>query len=1033
MVGSPIAGRGRRETEGLIGFFVNMLALRADLSGDPTWTGLLGRVRESALGAYDHQELPFERLVEELAVERSLLHTSVFQATFALSRAGGREERLELGELALEPFGGEAELAKFDLGLTVLDAEEGLVATLLYRAALFDAGTVERMAAHLEVLLAAMAADPEARLSAPPLLRGAERVQVLESWNATAVEVPTGDPVHRLIEAWARRTPDAPALADEAGTLTYAELERAANRVAHALLRRGVGAEARVGVLLERSAGQVVALLGVLKAGAACVPLDPSTPPERLAAVLEDAGVSVLLTGSARALPQLRAGLLRLDPEAAEVAGESAGSPRVAVEAESAAYLIYTSGSTGHPKGVMVEHRQLASYVHAIVARLGLHAGMRHALVSTPAADLGNTVLYPALCTGGTLHVFSQESATSGERFAASMRRHGIDVLKVVPSHLAALLEGTGGTEGLPLRLLVLGGEASQAEWVRELRERAPEMAVVNHYGPTETTVGVLTHRAGEGGERGETVPLGRPLDRTRVYVLDRWGGAVPVGVAGELYVGGAQVARGYVGRPEQTAERFVPDELGRERGGRLYRTGDRVRWRATGELEYLGRVDEQVKVRGFRVEPGEIESVLRTHPDVRAAVVTVREDAAGQKRLVAYVVPAEGAQVATAVLRAHLSGRLPEYMMPGAYVALESVPLTPNGKVDRRALPAPGHGAAGAYAAPRTAVEEVLSGIWASVLGVERVGVEEGFFELGGHSLLAMQVVSRARQALGVEVPLRALFEAPTVAALAGRVEALRRGGAAAAPPIGWVGRGERCRRRTRSSGCGWWTGWSRGAPRTTCRTPCVCGGSWTWRRYGPAWTSWCVGTRRCGRRSRSAGEPPCRSSTRRLRSRCRSWTWSVCRPGRGRWRRSGWPPRKHCAPSTWSGARCCGARCCAWVRRSTCCASRCTTSSATAGAGACWCARSRRSTPARRRSRSCRCSTRTTRRGSGSGSRERCWKPSCRTGGSASRVRPRCWRSRSTVRAPRGRVPPRGATASPSPRRGCGSSRGGRGRRCS
>ncbi|MEW5928458.1 MAG: amino acid adenylation domain-containing protein [Gemmatimonadota bacterium] len=792
VVGSPIAGRTRRETEGLIGFFVNMVALRGDLSGDPTWAELLGRTREAALGAYDHLEVPFERLVEELAVERSLTHTPVFQATFALDRAGGPDRRPALGGLALEPFAAGVEAARFDLGLTVQDTEEGLGARLLYRAALFEPETVARMAAQLEVLLGAMAAGPETRLRAAPLLRGAEREQVLEGWSAAAAEPPSGGPVHRLFEAWAARTPDAPALADEERTLGYAELDRAANQLAHALLRRGAGPEARVGVLLDRSAGLVVALLAVLKSGAAYVPLDPSTPPERLALVLEDAGVSVLLLdgGAAAAPPRTRAALLRLDADAAEIAAERDASPGVEVAAESAAYVIYTSGSTGTPKGVVVEHRHLAAYVHAIVARLGLRGGMRHALASTVAADLGNTVLYPALCTGGVLHVLSRETATSGERFAAAMRGHRIDVLKIVPSHLAALLQGPGGAPGLPRRLLVLGGEASRAEWVRGLMERAPEMAVANHYGPTEATVGVLTHRV-RGTERGATVPLGRPLDGTRVYVLDRWGDAVPAGVPGELYVGGAQVARGYAGRPARTAESFVPDGFSREPGARLYRTGDRVRWLPTGELEFLGRVDDQVKIRGFRVEPGEVEAALRAHPGVRAAAVAAREDAPGRKHLVAYVVPAKGARVAAAGLRAHLSVLLPEYMVPGAFVALESIPLTANGKVDRGALPAPERGADGEHAAPRTPAEEVLAVIWAEVLGLERVGTDQGFFELGGHSLLAMQVVSRVRQAFGTEVPLRALFEAPTVATLAERIELLRGPGAASAPPIVRVARG--------------------------------------------------------------------------------------------------------------------------------------------------------------------------------------------------------------------------------------------------
>ncbi|HEV2735978.1 MAG TPA: amino acid adenylation domain-containing protein, partial [Longimicrobiaceae bacterium] len=786
VVGSANAGRTRQEIEGLIGFFVNMLVLRGDLSGDPTWRELLARVRETVLGAHAHQELPFERIVDELGVERSPTHTPLFQAIFNLGRSTGPAGRLELDGMRLEPFGGEASAGKFDLNMLVSETPSGLSGVLVYREALFQADTMARMAGHLEVAVEALLAAPERRLSELSLLRGAERAQVLEGWNATEAPFADGARVHELFAAQAARTPDAPALVSEDGTLTYAELDRAANRLAHRLLGLGVVPEARVGVLLEPSGGFVVALLAVLKAGGAYLPLDPSTPPERLASVLEDAGAAAVVArdGSHPALRRTRAAMVR--PDAEELSREPADAPSVAVRPENAAYLIYTSGSTGQPKGVVVEHRQLANYVRAAALRLGLVPGMSHALVSTVAADLGNTVLYPSLCTGGTLHVLPREVATSGERFADYVRAQGIDVLKIVPSHLAALL-GAGGAGVLPRRLLVLGGEASRSAWVDELRAQAPGLVVVNHYGPTETTVGVLTHTVAE-GERGATVPLGRPLANTRVYVLDRPGQPVPVGAPGELYVGGAQVARGYAGQPEQTAERFVPDPFGPGPGGRLYRTGDRVRWLASGELEFLGRVDAQVKVRGFRVEPGEIEAALAEHAAVRDAVVVLREDVEGQPRLAAYVVLQGGADLGAAGLKEHLGERLPEYMVPAAYVALESIPLTPSGKLDRRALPAPDETAR--YVAPRSAVEEVLAGIWSEVLGAERVGVDASFFELGGDSLLGVRMVSRVRKALGVKLQMKVLFEANTVASLATLVEGLR-GGAAAAPPIEPVPRG--------------------------------------------------------------------------------------------------------------------------------------------------------------------------------------------------------------------------------------------------
>ncbi len=788
VVGSANAGRDRHETGGLIGFFINMLVLRGDLSGDPTWRELLARVRETALGAYAHQELPFERIVDELGVERSPTHSPLFQALFNLGRSAEREGSLELNGMRLEAFGGDSANAKFDLNLIVNETASGLSGALAYREVLFEAETMARMVGHLQALLEAMPAAAERRLSEVSLLSGAERAQVLEEWNATAAGAPAL-PVHELFAGQAARAPDAPALVFEGETLAYAELDRAANRLAHRLVRLGVGPEARVAVLLEPSAGFVVALLAVLKAGGAYLPLEPSTPPERLAFLLEDAGAAVVITteDSRSALRRTRAAVVCPDSDAEELARESSDAPSAGVRPENAAYLIYTSGSTGQPKGVVVEHRQLANYVGAIAERLGLEGGMSHALVSTVAADLGNTVLFPSLCTGGTLHVVPRETATSGERFAAYVQRHGIDVLKIVPSHLAALL-GAGGAEVLPRRILVLGGEASQAAWADELRGRAPGMTVVNHYGPTETTVGVLTHRVADGAARGATVPLGRPLANTRGYVLDRLRQPAPLGAPGELYVGGAQVARGYAGRPDQTAERFVPDPFGPEPGGRLYRTGDRVRWRASGELEFLGRVDAQVKVRGFRVELGEVEAMLAAHAAVREAAVVLREDVEGQPRLVAYVVAEAGADAGAAGLADYLKERLPEYMVPAAYVALDALPLNANGKLDRRALPAPEETAR--YVAPRSATEEVLAGIWEEVLGVERVGVDASFFELGGDSLLGIRMVSRVRKALGVKLQMKVLFEADTVAGLATLVEG-QRGGAAAAPPIERVARG--------------------------------------------------------------------------------------------------------------------------------------------------------------------------------------------------------------------------------------------------
>ncbi|MEW5929506.1 MAG: amino acid adenylation domain-containing protein [Gemmatimonadota bacterium] len=786
VVGTPIAGRSRHETEGLIGFFVNVLALRGDLSGDPTWGELLGRVRGSALGAYAHQELPFERLVEELATERSLTHSPVFQATFALNRLDERE-RLSLGELELASFGARGGVARYDLGLVVSDRPEALGAALEYREALFDAGTVARMAGHLEALLEAMVEAPGRRISGASLLRGAERAHVLEAWNATAADFPRDRCIHELVAEQAARTPEAVAVAAGGGTLTYAELERRSDRLAHRLAALGVRPEARVGLCLERGPEMVVGLLAVLKAGGAYVPLDPAYPAERLAYMLGDSGASVLLTQAAlaAALPDFAGARICLDEVETAFGDGPTPAPARAASPGNAAYVIYTSGSTGTPKGVVVPHRAVVNFLDSMRLRPGLSARDTLLAVTTLSFDIAALELFLPLTTGARVVLADRETASDGARLRDAVAASGATVMQATPASWRMLLDA--GWEGAPGLKALCGGEALPRELADRLLGAVGELW--NLYGPTETTIWSTVERVEPGAG---AVSIGAPVANTRLYLLDRGLEPVPAGVPGELYVGGEGVARGYLGRPELTAERFVPDAFSRGPGGgaRLYRTGDRVRRRADGALEYLGRTDTQVKVRGFRIEPGEIEAALRALPQVREAVAVVREGPQGDRRLVAYVVAGEGAPAA-AELRAALRERLPEHMVPGAFVVLESIPLTPNGKVDRRALPAPERAAEDEYVAPRTPAEELLAGIWAELLGTGRVGVEESFFDLGGHSLLATRVVSRARQAFGVEVPLRALFEAPTVAGLAGRIEVLRSTGAAAGPPIERAARG--------------------------------------------------------------------------------------------------------------------------------------------------------------------------------------------------------------------------------------------------
>ncbi|WP_420128650.1 amino acid adenylation domain-containing protein [Longimicrobium sp.] len=774
-VGIVVTGRSRREIEGLIGPFLNTLVLRTDLSGDPAFRAVVDRVRETALDAYQHQEVPFERVVAELRPQRSLSHSALYQVLFLLDELPPAPTGAGAGAggLRVEPLGGEQpDTTQVDLTLALRPHAHGLSGSLEYATDLFDEGTARRMAGHLERLLALLAAGPDAPLSAVELLDETERRLVLETWNDTAAAPSPDGLLHALIAAQAARTPDAVAVVFEDESLTYRELDARANRLARHLVRLGAGPEARVGVCLRRGPDMVVALLAVLKAGAAYLPLDPGYPAARLAYMLDDAGARLLVTESS--LRGRFAGdgarVVLVDGDAGAIAAETAEAPRTSAVPRNAAYVIYTSGSTGRPKGVVVTHANAADFFVGMDPVVGGPVPGTWLAVTRIGFDIHVVELLWTLARGFRVVVHPDpEQAREEGTLARSVRRHGVTHLQCTPS-LAAMMVAESGVEALSgLERIFLGGEALPAGLAEQIHAVLPG-GLVNLYGPTETTVWSAAH-AVRGGEA--VVPIGRPMANTRVYVLDPALRPRPVGVPGELYVAGPGVTRGYLGRPGLTAERFLPDPFGGELGARLYRTGDRVRWRPNGALEFLERLDEQVKVRGFRIEPGEIEARLAEHPAVREAVVLVREDAPGDQRLVAYVVgdAAPGAEV----LRAHLSERLPDYMVPAAYVALGALPLTPNGKLDRKALPAPDFAAAeGRYVAPRTPTEEVLAGIWAEVLRLERVGVEESFFALGGHSLLATRVVSRVRETFAVELPLRALFERTTVAGLASRVEKL-------------------------------------------------------------------------------------------------------------------------------------------------------------------------------------------------------------------------------------------------------------------
>ncbi|MFI5916524.1 amino acid adenylation domain-containing protein, partial [Dactylosporangium sp. NPDC051541] len=728
VVGTPIANRNRAEIEGLIGYFVNTLVLRTDLSDDPTFGELLARVRAEALSAFAHQDVPFERLVDELVQDRDRSRTPLFQALFNyftaddLAPAGIDDASDTIGRPRRA-------LAKFDLRLIVKERGPGLVGAVHYATQLFDEATIRRLIAHFLELLTAITED--AHLSELLLSAG--------SWHeAPALPLPSVTGVDALI----------------------AYPDPRVNQLANYLRSVGVGPESVVGLAVERGDDFVQAVLAVWRAGGAYVALDPSLPVQRSRFQLAEAGVSVLV-GSAELIGDLPVGRLRtvlLDDPMIGVMPES--PPQVpGLALDRVAYVMFTSGSTGRPKAAQVTHRGLLNYVTTMPDRLGIGApGTTYALLQPPTTDFGNTVLFTALTTGGRLLYLDPDDVAG----------HGADYMKIVPSHLASLLEAAPLEELLPSRTLVLGGEATPIGLARSLVDAAGDRVIANHYGPTETTIGVATVRLSDAVLDDVVVPIGAPLPNVRLYVLDRSLREVPAGVHGELYVGGAALARGYRGRPELTAERFVADPF--TPGGRLYRTGDVVKRRPDGLISFLGRADDQVKVRGYRIEPAEIQAALLSHPAVNGAVIV-----ADNGRLIAYLVAEDGIP-STTQLRGFLGERLPEFMIPAVFVELAAIPLTGNGKVDRSALPAPDQSRPeleDAFVAPQTPTQEVLAGIWGDVLGVDRVGVHDNFFELGGHSLLATQVISRIRAAFGVELPVAALFDAPSVAGVAEAVEA--------------------------------------------------------------------------------------------------------------------------------------------------------------------------------------------------------------------------------------------------------------------
>jgi len=759
-VGTPVANRNHTELESVIGFFTNTLVLRTSLADDPSFRTLLARVRETCLGAYAHPDLPFEKLVEELQPERTLGQNPVFQVSFVLQNATAGAD-----------FTFVTVASPFDLTLFVREGADGtLSASLQYRRDLFERATITRLAGHYLTLLESIVAEPDGRISSLRLLTEAETDQLLVAWNATTTPYPRDRSVNDLFEDQADASPDATALVFEGTELTYRELDRRANRLAHHLRAAGVGSESPVGVLMDRSIETIVVLLGILKAGGAYVPLDLAAPPQRLAFMLLDTSIAIVLTQTAMRsrLEAFTGRTICLDADWDSVAARPDTRLTSQVKAADLAYVIYTSGSTGEPKGVEATHR---SVIRLVKGTGYAHLGADEVLLQLAplSFDASTFEIWGALLNGGRL-VIAPPRALSAAELNVLLVGHGVTTLWLTAGLFERVVDDR--IECLrPLRQLLAGGDVLSPEHVRRVRAALPTLRLVNGYGPTEGTTFTCCHAITSAPPPGHSVPIGRPIANTRVYVLDRWRRPVPIGAPGELWVAGDGLARGYVGRAQLTAERFVVHRLSPTLEERLYRTGDLVRWLADGTLEFIGRLDDQVKIRGFRVEPGEIEAALARHPKVRDCVVVGRRASAADARLVAYVVGACESQE----LREFLARTLPDYMIPTAFVAIDRLALNASGKVDRHALPEPaGMPEAIAPVEPRDELERQLVEIWRDILSVGQLGIRDSFFDFGGHSLLAVRLFARLEDELGVVLPLAALFEAPTVEGLAG---AIRRG----------------------------------------------------------------------------------------------------------------------------------------------------------------------------------------------------------------------------------------------------------------
>jgi amino acid adenylation domain-containing protein len=778
VVGTPVSTRNREELEGVVGMFINTVALRTPVGDDPSFAGLLARVRETACGAFAHADLPFDELIKAIRPDRGAESDPLLQAVFAL-QPGFPAEWL-IGDLRASLVDVDTASAKFDWTLLLEEADCGIQGRLEYNTDLFEAETIKRLLRQFRFLLDGIAADPNRRLSEIPLLTGAERRQLVEEWSGAESEYERGASVQEIFAAQARLRPDAPALVFEERQWSYAELDRRSDELARWFRAAGVRPGTLAGLCVERSFDLIAAMLGILKAGGAYVPLDPSYPAERLQFMVADTAAAVLVTDSrsrhvlAPADASLR--VVCVD-EPAENPDDSEPLPKTG--AEDLAYVMYTSGSTGTPKGVAVTHRGIVRLVRK-TNYVTLSPSDIFLQLAPISFDASTFEIWACLLNGGKLVLFPPHTP-SLEELGRAIRRHQVSVLWLTAGLFHQMIDSQAASLG-SVRQLLAGGDVLSVPHVLKTLRELPGCRLINGYGPTENTTFTCCHRVPRDWAGGRSVPIGRPISNTRVFILDDHFEPVPVGIAGELCIAGDGLARGYWNRKELTEEKFVTCRPagGGSTGVRVYRTGDRARWLADGTVEFLGRKDQQVKIRGFRIEPGEIEAVLARHPSVRAAAVIAREEKPGTRELIGYLVPQPGAVVDGKAMREFVAGKLPPHMVPAAWVMLDEMPLTANGKVDRRVLPAPQWQRSESAVAPRSGVEQQVAAIWHEVLGRDAFGVHDNFFHIGGHSLLATQVISRILRTFEVELPLRTLFEAPTIAGLAEAITNAPRRGAA-------------------------------------------------------------------------------------------------------------------------------------------------------------------------------------------------------------------------------------------------------------